>query len=70
MNRLNGKRNKCEIFAVNVKTKGLIDTGSEISTVNENIWISLSPRPEIHVTETLEIKCVDAGTLPYHVFFE
>ena len=29
-----------------------------------------SPRPEIHVTEELEIKCADEGTLPYHGFVE
>ena len=51
LNRLNCKRNECEIFANNVKSKGVIDTGSEISTVSEEFWISLSSRPEIHVTE-------------------
>ena len=52
----------------NVKTKRLIDTVSEKSTVSETFWKSLSPRPEIHVTEELEIMCADGGTLQYQGF--
>ena len=47
-----------------------MDTGSEISTVSETFLKLLSPRPEIHVTEELEIKCADGGTLPYNRFVE
>ena len=70
LNRLIGKRNESDLIVNNIKTKGLIDTGSEICTVSETFWKSLSPRPEIHVTEELEIKCADGGTLPYHGFVE
>ena len=40
-----------------IETTGLIDTGSEISTVSEQFWNSLNPKPEIHVVQELEIKC-------------
>ena len=69
-NRLTGKRNENELIVNNVKTKRLIDTGSEISTISETFWKSISPRPEIHVTEELEIKCANGRTLPYHTFVE
>ena len=48
-----------------IETTGLIDTGSEISTVSEQFWNSLNPKPEIHVVQELEIKCADGNTLPY-----
>ena len=62
LNRLIGKRNKSELIVNNVKTKRLIDKGSEISTVNETFWKSLSPKLEIHISEELEIKCADGGS--------
>ena len=65
MNRLIGKRNESILIANGVETTGLIDTGSEISTVSEEFWTSLDPKPEIHVVEELEIKCADGSTLPY-----
>ena len=70
MNRLVGKRNESEIIANGEETKGLIDTGSEISTVSERFWESLHHKPEIHVVEELEIKCADGSTLPYRGFIE
>ena len=64
MNRLIGKRNESILIANGVETTGLIDTGSEISTVSEEFWTSLDPKPEILVVEELEIKCADGSTLP------
>ena len=65
MNRIVGKRNESKIIVNGIETVGLIDTGSEISTIGEQFWNSLHPKPEIHVVEELEIKCADGNTLPY-----
>ena len=65
MNRIVGTRNESKIIVNGIETVGLIDTGSEISTIGEQFWNSLHPKPEIHVVEELEIKCADGNTLPY-----
>ena len=70
MNRLIGKRNESKLIANGIETSGLIDTGSEISTVSEEFWESLHQRPKMHAVKELEIKCADGSTLPYRGFIE
>ena len=64
MNRIVEKRNESKIIVNGIETDGLIDTGSDISTLGEQFWNSLHSKPEIHVVEELEIKCIDGNTLP------
>ena len=56
MNRLIGKRNESILIVNGVETTGLIDTGSEISTVSEEFWTSLDPKPEILVVEKSNVQ--------------
>ena len=70
MIRLIGNRNESKLIANGVETSGLIDTGSAISTVSDEFWESLHPRPEMHAVKELEIKCADGSTLPYRGFIE
>ena len=65
--KLVGKENTSEIIVDNIKTIGLVDTGSAISTVCEAFVDKIIPKPHIFRLEEIElkVKVADGGTLPY-----
>ena len=65
--KLVGKGNTSEIIVDNIKTVGLVDTGSAISTVCEDFVDKITPKPHIFSLEIieLEVKVADGRTLPY-----
>lgn len=50
--------------------KGLIDTGSMISTICEDVLDLITPKPQIHALEELNVKCADGRSLPYLGYVE
>ncbi|MCG8034916.1 MAG: hypothetical protein JAZ03_22460, partial [Candidatus Thiodiazotropha taylori] len=67
MKRMVGNENVGEIIIEGVKTKALIDTGSQISTVSAEFLKQLTPQPEIRDLEELEleVKLADGSPLLY-----
>jgi hypothetical protein len=56
-----------KLINVCVVTKGLIDTGSQITTVTKEFHSSLTPKPEMKSLEVfkLEVSVVNGDKLPY-----
>lgn len=70
MDKLVGKGNESEVWIEGVKLKGLIDTGSMISTISKDAVKQMEPKPELHMLEELEVKCADGLSLPYLGYVE
>lgn len=68
-----GETTETEIQIENIPTKALLDTGSTISTMNENFYekelkhlgISIYP-----ITDILEVECANGEKLPYSGYIE
>ena len=62
-----GHENISEIIINGVRTKSLVDTGSQISTISEGYLKHLNPVPEIRTLDELEldVKCADGQSLQY-----
>ena len=62
-----GHENISEILINGVRTKSLVDTGSQISTISEGYLKHLNPVPEIRTLDELEldVKCADGQSLQY-----
>lgn len=56
INRLIGRDNVSTICVEGVHTSGLIDTGSQISTIAEDFLLSLNPVPELYTIEQLGLR--------------
>ena len=67
LEKLVGKENTSDIVVENVRTVGLVDTGSAISTVSEEFLNNITPKPHIFSLDEfeLEVKVADGRTLPY-----
>ena len=72
LNRIVGKENESDIIIEGVRTKGLIDTGSMVSTVAIDFLETLNPKPTIHTVEELGLHVNTAGgqSLPYSGYVE
>ena len=62
-----GHENISEIIINGVRTKSLVDTGSQISTISEGYLKHRNPVPEIRTLDELEldVKCADGQSLQY-----
>ena len=71
-NRIVGSSNDGEIFVNNIQTKGLIDTGSMITTISESFYKSMDPLPELHnITEFgLSVQGANGEDLPFKGYIE
>lgn len=61
LNRIVGKDNESDIIIEGVRMKGLIDTGSMVSTVAIDFLETLDPNPTIHTVEELGLHVYTAG---------
>ena len=61
LKRMVGKSNDTEIFIAGVKTVGLIDSGSQITSVSESFYQSLEPKPTLHDVKELGLSVTSAG---------
>lgn len=71
-NRLVGKGNESDIIIEGSHTRGLIDTGSMISSISEAFLSTLDPVPEIHTLDELglEVNTANGQSLPYSGYVE
>ena len=60
-NRMVGKSNVAEIYLGGIKTIGLIDSGSQITSVSESFYQSLNPKPALHDVKELGLSVTSAG---------
>lgn len=51
-------------------TKGLLDTGSAVSTMSMSFFDSLYPQPALRNVNDLVVNIADGSTLPYHGYVE
>ena len=72
LDRIVGSANESEILINGVKTSGLIDTGSMVTSVSEDFYNSLKPLPQLHlITEFgLDVKGASGDNLPYKGYIE
>ena len=72
LDRLVGSSNESFIFINGVKTSGLIDSGSIITSISEGFYHSLTPMPELcNITEFgLSIQSAGGAKLPYKGYIE
>ena len=61
LKRMVGKSNDTEIFIAGVKTVGLIDSGSQITSMSELSYQSLEPKPTLHNVKELGLSATSAG---------
>ena len=61
LNRMVGKSNVAEIYIEGVKTVGLIDSGSQITSVSESFYQSLNPKPALHDVKELGLSVTSAS---------
>lgn len=71
-NRIVGNSNESEIMVENTRTKGLIDTGSMVTTISEKFHQSLNQVPSLYPLEDfeLDIRCASGEQLPYSGYTE
>ena len=60
-----GHENISDIIINGVRTKSLVDTGSQISTISEGYLKHLNPVPKIRNLDELDVKCADGQSLQY-----
>ena len=67
-----GKGNESDIIIEGSHTRGLIDTGSMISSISEVFLSTLDPVPEIHTLDELglEVNTANGQSLPYSGYVE
>ena len=72
LDRIVGSANESEILINGVKTSGLIDTGSMVTSVSEEFYKSLKPLPQLHlITEfVLEAQGANGDKSPYKGYIE
>ena len=67
--QLIGPPNVCDIFICGAKTSGLIDTGSQISSLSESFYNSMEPKPPLRDVKELGINLsvlsASGNKLPY-----
>ena len=66
-----GSPNETEVIVGNVKTQGLLDTGSTVSTISQAFYNAhFSDQPKYPVEDILRIECADGNDLPYDGYVE
>ena len=70
--RIVGSSNEGEIFVNGLKTSGLIDTGSMITSVSEQFYNSMDPVPELHDLDEfgLSVQGATGKELPFKGYVE
>ena len=63
--RLIGKANESTISFCGVEAKALLDSGSQVTTVSEEFYNSLDPRPPTADSEEIDLKGPDGRSIPY-----
>ena len=61
INRMVGKSNETEISIEGVKTIGLIDSGSQITSVSELFYQAFEPKPLLHDVRELGVSVTSAS---------
>ena len=66
------KRDESDIWIEGIKTKGLVDSGSIISTICQDFINQMVPRPQVHSLDEIELQVKRAvgRTLPYLGYVE
>ena len=73
VDRLVGSANESEIVICGVKTSGLIDTGSKITSISESFYNFMEHKPVLHDSElglSLSVIGANGSKLPYKGFIE
>lgn len=65
-----GPASEMEIQAGGLLTKGLLDSGSAVSTLSRSFFDKLSPQPALHYFRELLDTIADGSNLPYHGYVE
>lgn len=67
-----GESNVSQIVIEGIETKGLIDTGSMVTTITEQFYNNMEPRPELLPLEDfdLEITAANGTNIPYLGYIE
>ncbi|MCG7874805.1 MAG: RNase H-like domain-containing protein, partial [Candidatus Thiodiazotropha endolucinida] len=68
--RIIGPSFETEIYVCSTRTKGLLDTGSAVSTMSKSFFDSLCPKPRLHHINELVVNIADGSNLPYHGYVE
>ena len=63
--RLIGKANESTISFCGVEAKALLDSGSQVTTVSEDFYNSLDPRPQEADSQEIDLKGPDGRSIPY-----
>ena len=63
--RLIGKANESTISFCGVEAKALLDSGFQVTTVSEDFFNSLDPRPQEVVSQEIDFKGPDGRSIPY-----
>ena len=59
--KLVGKSNETTVMLNGIETLALIDSGSQITTLSEDFYNNMTPRPTLYSIEDLGIKVETAG---------
>ena len=70
MDRLIGHSNELSITINGTETYALIDSGSSITTISEDLYKSLLPIPELRPLTDLKVEVAGGYTLPYSGYIE
>lgn len=72
LERMVGSSNEGDIVICGVKTIGLIDSGSMITSVSESFYDSLQPQPVLHDISDFGLSVIgaDGNQLPYKGYIE
>ncbi|MCG7879345.1 MAG: RNase H-like domain-containing protein [Candidatus Thiodiazotropha endolucinida] len=72
LDRIVGSANESFIYINGVKTSGLVDTGSMVTSVSESFYNSLNPLPQLHaITEFgLQVQGANGDELPFKGYIE
>ena len=70
--RIIGSSNESEIVVEGLRTTGLVDTGSMITTISQEFYEMLDPKPELRSLEDfdLDIRVASGEKLPYSGYVE
>ena len=72
LERIVGSANESIIFINGVKTSGLIDTGSMVTSISETFYKNMNPQPQLHaITEFgLSVQSANGTDLPFKGYIE
>ena len=72
LERIVGSANESIIFINGVKTSGLIDTGSMVTSISETFYKNMNPQPQLYaITEFgLSVQSANGTELPFKGYIE